>query len=294
VFSKVHVVINPASGQPEPILNTLNDVFHPADIDWSVSVTRASGDATRAARGAADGGTDLVAAYGGDGTAMEVAEGLIDTGVPMAILPGGTANVMSQELGISRKLANAARLIATEKPRIRKVDLGRIGDRLFLLRALVGFEATRQLVVDREMKNTYGVFAYQIGFVRALQETERFRCRAVIDDEVIESPAATVNIYNSANIGIPGISVLPATVDDGCLDILGITAIDTRHVVEVARSLLQGDTTSEFFVHRRTRHVVVECDPPQPVTADGEDLGTTPLEVAVVPGAARIIVSLDD
>ena len=42
---KIHVIINPASGQPQPILNTLNDVFHPAGIDWEVSITQKSGDA---------------------------------------------------------------------------------------------------------------------------------------------------------------------------------------------------------------------------------------------------------
>ena len=66
-YPKVHVVINPASGQDEPILNVLNHVFHPAGITWDVSLTHKSGDATHLAAQAVASGVDLVAAYGGDG-----------------------------------------------------------------------------------------------------------------------------------------------------------------------------------------------------------------------------------
>ena len=103
-YSKIHVVINPAAGQDEPILNVLNDVFHPAGVDWDISLTHKSGDATRLAAEAAALGVDLVAAYGGDGTQMEVANGLLGTGVPQAILPGGTGNAMAHDLGIGIKL----------------------------------------------------------------------------------------------------------------------------------------------------------------------------------------------
>ena len=81
-YPKVHVIINPAAGQDEPILNVLNDVFHPAGVAWEISLTHKSGDATRLAAEAAAAGVDLVAAYGGDGTRMEVANGLLGTGVP--------------------------------------------------------------------------------------------------------------------------------------------------------------------------------------------------------------------
>ncbi len=106
----IHVVINPASGQPEPVLSTLNSVFYPAGIKWDVSITAASGDAKRFAEEAVARGADLVAAYGGDGTQMEVAQGLRGSDVPMVILPGGTANLLSVELGIPKELAQAAQL----------------------------------------------------------------------------------------------------------------------------------------------------------------------------------------
>ena len=107
---RIHVVINPASGQPEPILNTLNDVFHHSGVDWDVSITKKYGDGIELARRAAEKGYDVVASYGGDGTVMEVANGLVDNKTPMAVFPGGTGNVMSVELNIPQNLAEAAQL----------------------------------------------------------------------------------------------------------------------------------------------------------------------------------------
>ena len=113
-YPKVHVVINPAAGKDEPIMNVLNDVFHPAGVDWDISITHKSGDGTRLAAEAAASGVDLVAAYGGDGTQMEIANGLLGTGVPQAILPGGTGNAMAHDLGISLNLREAAELIVSK------------------------------------------------------------------------------------------------------------------------------------------------------------------------------------
>ncbi|GAG49761.1 unnamed protein product, partial [marine sediment metagenome] len=50
MLKKIHIIINPASGQPQPILNQLNDIFHPAEVEWGISITQKSGDAARFAR----------------------------------------------------------------------------------------------------------------------------------------------------------------------------------------------------------------------------------------------------
>jgi diacylglycerol kinase family enzyme len=149
-YEKVHVVINPAAGQDEPILNVLNHVFHPAGVDWEVSLTHKSGDAKRMAAQAAASGVDLVAAYGGDGTQMEVANGLLGTGVPQAILPGGTGNAMAHELGVSLKLKEASELIVTSDKR-RAIDLEKVGDQVFMLRAYTGVSADQ--AASREEKD---------------------------------------------------------------------------------------------------------------------------------------------
>jgi len=99
-FRHIHVIINPAAGQAEPILNVLNSVLRPAGIRWDVCVTNEDGDARQYAQLAVTAGVDAVAVYGGDGTVTEAASGLIGSTMPLAILPGGTGNTMAIELGI--------------------------------------------------------------------------------------------------------------------------------------------------------------------------------------------------
>ena len=107
-YQNVVVIINPASGKQEPVLNTLNDVFRQHDLPWSIRITHQFGDAARFAREAVASGADLVVGYGGDGTQMEVANGLKGSAVPLGILPGGTGNAMAFELNIPRDLRQAA------------------------------------------------------------------------------------------------------------------------------------------------------------------------------------------
>src|SRR5512145_255376 len=152
-YQRVHVVINPASGQNQPILNVLNDVFHSAGAKWDISITHQGGDATRQAREAVAAGAEVVAAYGGDGTQMEVANGLLGTGVPQAILPGGTGNAMAHELHVSLHLREAAQLIVSSSRR-HAIDLARSGDRVYMLRAYTGVPA--EAGASREEKDRLG------------------------------------------------------------------------------------------------------------------------------------------
>ncbi|MCK4897328.1 MAG: acylglycerol kinase family protein, partial [Anaerolineales bacterium] len=103
-YQRIHVIINPAAGQDEPILNTLNRVFHKYGVDWEVSITHRFGDAMRFAKQAVADGVELVVGYGGDGTQLEVLNGIMGSDTPMAILPGGTGNAMTFELNIPHKL----------------------------------------------------------------------------------------------------------------------------------------------------------------------------------------------
>jgi diacylglycerol kinase family enzyme len=126
---RIHVVINPAAGKDEPILNTINDVFNQRDIDWSISVTRKFGDATEFARQAVEDGYDIVAGYGGDGTQHEIANGILGTKALMGVLPGGTGNGFANEMGTPSKLRPALELLCGDH-KIRHVDVVQVNDDL--------------------------------------------------------------------------------------------------------------------------------------------------------------------
>lgn len=105
-FKKIHIIINPASGQDEPILSYLNTAFRDSGIEWDVSITKQDNDATKFAHQWL-GKVDVIGIYGGDGSIAEVAQVLRGKNTPLAIIPGGTANVMAKELGIPLNTSEA-------------------------------------------------------------------------------------------------------------------------------------------------------------------------------------------
>ena len=288
---RIHVVINPASGQPDNILNTINRVFHPAGIDWDISITKSSGDAVRFAQEAVAAGADVVAAYGGDGTVMEVAQGVMGSQVPLAILPGGTANLMSVELGIPKKLVDAAQIASSDTSTIRQVDMGQVGERTFILRVEIGFGAEEIIQADRELKDKYGRLAYVIAKVRASKTTQVAHYQITVDRRQYEVDGFACFVDNSGTVGVPGVSMAPGTnASDGYFDVLVVRDKGLKSLYSMAASMADKPTFREAYQHWQARSISIKADPPQPVQADGELLGETPISIGVLPGAMRVLV----
>jgi YegS/Rv2252/BmrU family lipid kinase len=291
-YPKVHVVINPAAGQDEPILNVLNHVFHPAGVQWDISLTHKSGDATRLAADAAASGVDLVAAYGGDGTQMEVANGLLGTGVPQAILPGGTGNAMAHDLGISLKLQEAVDLIVSSNRR-RSIDLARMGDQVFMLRAYAGLSA--EDAASREEKDKKGQLAYIQAGLKFLREVPEAYYKVTVDGEVIQGEALIIFILNAGSIGgVMGIS-LPTIgnvdIGDGYLDLYAITK-KMKALRAVSQHIFRHQESDQDIgvYHWQGKEIKVESNPRQDVWIDGELGGKTPFTVTAMPQALDIVV----
>lgn len=287
---RVHVIINPISGQPKPVLYTLNSVFQRAGVQWDVSVTHSSGDACRTAKAAAAQGVDVVAVYGGDGTVLEAATGLIGTNTPLAILPGGTANVLSVELNIPQDLEAATEIACSAESPLRSVDMGQSGERFFIQRMGIGLDADKVNLATRELKQKYGRLAYAIGWLHAAQETPITHYTLRLDGQEIECEGITCHIANSGSIGVPGLTLLPdISVSDGLLDVLIIRDTRIGTALSLARLAAGKPADPEAFHHWQVREVSVVADPPQRIHGDGEMWECTPITVHVIPGAVSIL-----
>ena len=290
-YKKIHVVINPASGQNQPILNVLNDVFHFAGAAWDVSITHQGGDATRQARAAAESGVDLVAAYGGDGTQMEVANGLLGTGVPQAILPGGTGNAMAHELHVPLNLREAAQLTVTSQKR-RAVDLARSGDRVYMLRAYTGVPA--EAGASREEKDKLGQLAYIRASLKIASHMQPIRYSGKVDGQAFDTEALICFILNAGSIGgVLGLE-LPTignvNISDGYLDLYAIAADTRQPLLSLPKQLLHTDDSQFKIYHWQGREITLEAKLPQDVWIDGEIGGKTPFVTSVIPQALEIVV----
>jgi YegS/Rv2252/BmrU family lipid kinase len=289
-YKRIQVIINPAAGHDEPILNVLNDVFHPAGVKWDVSITHESGDATRLTKEAIAMGVDLVAGYGGDGTQMEVANGLFGSGIPQAILPGGTGNAMAHDLNVPLELRKAAELIVNSAKR-RAVDLARIGEKIYMLRAYAG--VSQEQAASREEKDRYGQLAYVQAGAKFLMHMPTTHYRATVDGKVIGGDAIIVYILNAGSIGgVLGIDlpqVGEVSINDGYLDLYAVTK-GVQPLKAITHHLFHlGDSQAGIY-HWRGKEITLEADPTQDVWIDGEIDGKTPFTTKAIPRALEIVV----
>ncbi len=137
-----------------------------AGVDAELQFTDNPGDGKRLATEAAASGCDLIIACGGDGTINEVINGIAPGKVPLAILPGGTANIAAKELRLPGNMVKAARQLPTCRPcriplgRATWEESGTLHQRYFLAVAGIGLDAHIISQLDVGMKLRMGVLAY--------------------------------------------------------------------------------------------------------------------------------------
>lgn len=164
---QVLVIHNPTAGRRRAEkVAALAAMLQEAGVRVRIEATGAAGDAERFARRAAtgEGRPDLVVAAGGDGTVNEVANGLLGSDLPLAILPLGTVNVLARELGLGPSVQEAARAILAG--RVAPVWPGLANGRAFLLMAGIGFDAAVVAAVSPALKRRIGRLAYLAAAIR--------------------------------------------------------------------------------------------------------------------------------
>jgi YegS/Rv2252/BmrU family lipid kinase len=264
----------------------LNRVFSQHDTHWNIAVTHQKGDGAQLARQAVADGVDLVAAYGGDGTVGEVAAGLIESDVPLAILPGGTANALATGLGIAANLETAVAQIFTSTA--SPLDMGKANGETFILRADMGL--TVQALASRDMKDRLGILAYVTATIEALGNLPQIHFSMSIDDQSLEADGIACIVTNHNALGTMGLNFGPR-VDpgDGLLDMFVVgSAGDAVSAVASGLIQLQGDAT--VGLHQwQGRTMQITADPPQVFGLDGDEAGETPVEIETLPQAVQVL-----
>ena len=269
----VHFIVNPASGRPAPILHHINRACADAKVDWDISVTK-EGRTAEAARRALDAGAGRIIVYGGDGTIADAASAVIGSEAVFGIIPGGTANVLSAELGIPRDIPQALSIALRQDPHIRRMDVGRINGHVFLLRVGFGLEAEIMHRADRQSKNAFGWLAYAVSGLSALLNTRETVYQFTVDGKDFRRNGMGLIVANSGNVGLPGLS-FAADIDvaDGQLDLILIRPADISQILE-AQSASDAEKVELLGLFERWtgKDICITCDPPQAVQFDGEIL----------------------
>jgi YegS/Rv2252/BmrU family lipid kinase len=296
VFRNIEIIINPASGNDEPILNRLNDTIKDYDVKWHVCVTQPDYGAGQLAADALERGVDLIAVYGGDGTVHDAAAPLIGGSVPLCILPGGTGNALAGQLGIPRGLPEALKLALDGSPNILTIDTALINGDPFILNAGTGLYGSLVNVADRDMKSQYGWIAYILSGLQSLTQPENVTYTLTLDGERVEQEAVACLVTNVRSFGVLGLS-LPnmVLIDDGLLDCFLIDA-SLRSALTSLGSLAGNQQAIEALSHWQFRELKIEAETPQGIYVDGEEnaIAETPAVLSVVPASLKVIVPPDE
>lgn len=194
---------------------------------------------------------------------------------------------MSFELKVPRKLELAAELIC-QSNNIRKIDIARIEDQHFMLRAYSGTEESEK--TSRENKDRYGNLAYIVDTLHTLENPPHAQYRLNIDGEQVEEEELTCLILNAGSLG--GVD-LHATkrvdVSDGLLDVF-IVNKDLSSIRSLASYLFDVGKKQVGVNHWQGKKITVEANPPQTTWIDGELFGPTPYAITAIHQGVPIIV----
>lgn len=283
VPSRACLIFNPTAGQsnPEQDLEKIRSILE-LELDLDVRTTTPEVDADQLATEAVNQKFELIIASGGDGTVSAVAAAVMETDIPLGIIPRGTANAFANALGIPTSLEQACETILTGT--VRVVDAAYCNGRPMVLLAGIGFEAETVKRADREYKDQFGMLAYMLAGLQELSELETFTAKLETEDKIITVTTAAVTVANIA----PPTSVLAQgsgeiISDDGLLDVTIVAPDNVLGAIGAAYTLLQsafqGDSVQRSDTgYFRTQKIKITTDPPQKVVLDGEVIGQTPIE----------------
>jgi diacylglycerol kinase family enzyme len=184
------IIVNPYATTVSDRLRNLVVYALQGRYEVEAVATQARNHATELSRDACDGGYDVVVSFGGDGTLNEVANGLAGSEMPMAILPGGSANVVARSLGMPNDVVDATEhlLSLADEWEPRKIDLGRADERYFVFACGAGIDATVVKRVDAHprMKAKAGPWYYSWAGISAFTRSylvNPVRLRVTVEDK---------------------------------------------------------------------------------------------------------------
>ena len=282
------------------LLDEARRVLAAAGIHADLAETKGPGDATEIANRASLEGRQLVIACGGDGTLNEVVNGLAGQQnghrVPLALLPGGTANILAKELGIPWNIASATRKLLHGE--VKEIALGLATPLLqpekkkyFLSVAGAGPDGMIVYSVDLELKARVGILAYWYQGMREVLRYQYPHFRVLADGRAID--ATLVVVGRTKNYGGPFMITTEADLYEDRFEVMTLTTQSGLKYLSYLPSLWMKRLRGTEGVHFYKSDSIV-CEPlnDKPVYAqiDGEPLARLPIEFTIVPRALKLLV----
>ncbi len=281
-------------------LDVARKILSSGGIEADLEETRGPGDATHIARRATAQGRQLVIACGGDGTLNEIVNGLAEQQnghrVPLALLPGGTANVLAKEIGLPWDIPAAAKELV--RGEVREIALGLATPvrepskkRYFLSVAGAGPDGMIVYSIDLDLKARVGILAYWWQGARQVFRYKFAHFRVVTGNKHLD--ASLVVVGRTKHYGGPFSITTEADLYAEQFEMMALTTQSGFRYLSYLPTLWLGKLRGSEGVHYwKSDRIVCEPLDSNPVYAqvDGEPLARLPVEFKIVPRALRLLV----
>lgn len=282
------------------LLDEARRIFAAGGIHTELAETTKAGDATEIAQRANEEGRQLVIACGGDGTLNEIVNGLAGQAnghrVPLALLPGGTANVLAKELDLPWDIPNAAEMLV--RGEVREIPLGLATPlnepakrKYFLSVAGAGADGMIVYSIDLELKARVGILAYWWQGAREALRYKFQHFRVTAGGKEIDSSLVVVG--RTKHYGGPFKITTDADLYEDQFELMTLTTRSGLRYLSYLPTLWIGKLRGTEGVHFWKADQVL-CEPldDSPIYAqvDGEPLARLPVEFKIVPRALKLLV----
>jgi YegS/Rv2252/BmrU family lipid kinase len=290
MFNRIVIILNPIAGgnkNKASLLSKLTGLLSTDGREVSVQTTLKRGDAIQFARAAVQSSADLIVVAGGDGTVNEVGSALVNTGVPLAIIPRGSGNGLARTIGIPSELDQAAALI--NQGIVCDIDAGKANERYFFMLVGSGFDALVGHKFDTH--HARGPLPY---FYLGAKEFLGYRSSALRlsfgEVELSLSPFL-VTVANARQFGNNALIAPHAILNDGLLDICIVHRLTFFDLLFVMPKLFKGRIRDYSGVEFHTANFIrLERERPDFINLDGEAvLEDAVVNISVLPRSLKVV-----
>ncbi|AFZ55660.1 hypothetical protein Anacy_0045 [Anabaena cylindrica PCC 7122] len=232
---------------------------------------------------------DLVIVGGGDGTLNAAVDAVVETQLPLGILPLGTANDLARTLGIPNSLPEACQVIAAGQ--LQHIDLGWVNGKYFFNAASLGLSVKITQRLTTEVKRRWGIFAYAAAAFQVIWKSRPFSAEIRINGQSIHVKTVQIAVGNGRYYG-GGMAVFhDATIDDQRLDLYSLEVKHWWEIIPLLPAMRQGRHIHWPSVRAiQGKEFEVYTRKPRPINTDGEITTYTPAVFRVIPMAISVLV----
>ncbi len=286
------IIANPASGfLPQQMSRLYETLSFLQANGWQAELrlTQGPGDGKELARKAVEEGVEMVVAVGGDGTINEIIQALAGSETALGVLPTGTVNVWAREMGIPLGIVGARQVLLNGQT--RRIDLGTINGRYFLLMVGIGIDGEITRAVERKPLKRLGVLGYALA---ALWFGPGYRGFPVVVNNrgvVVKTRALQIFVGNTQLYAGAFKFTWRARLDDGLLDLCIVRKRSLLgRVVVLSDFILRRDQRRRWVRYDQFASVSIETARPVAYQIDGDLGGHTPVTVSVAVRALKVLV----